>query len=203
VQTTTSHQYWIQAESITYRTPSGELLFSDLTFSIGPNRSVEICGANGTGKSTLLRLCLGMIPVASGSLARGLRKEEIEFLPQMQNTGIHLPMTLGDVIYRTSQISPDPAEVENLGLLRVRDLSKAWNSSSGGERQKALLTRALLSPAKLLILDEPLNHLDESTRSLLKKIILRSSGQERAFVLVSHEPIIADESGRQLIRLGA
>jgi ABC-type Mn2+/Zn2+ transport system ATPase subunit len=66
------------------------------------------------------------------------------------------------------------------------ELNAAWNSASGGERQKALLSRTLLSHGKLFILDEPFNHLDQAGRENVQQIVLTLLEKNCAIVVVSH-----------------
>lgn len=75
-------------------------------------------------------------------------------------------------------------------LLGEDSLGYFWNQCSGGERQKALITRALFKSGRLLILDEPLNHLDENARYRALQLIhryLERQSENRAVIMVVHE----------------
>jgi ABC-type Mn2+/Zn2+ transport system ATPase subunit len=190
------------AERISFGTMGGRPLVEELSFELRPAHLALVRGANGAGKSTLLRVCLGMHKLSSGKIHRSVRTADMEYLPQLQNTGVHLPFTLGDVI-RTGAVVTTDNEVEALGLLLREDLSKSWNTASGGERQKALLTRSLLSPAKVLLLDEPFNHLDGAARLRLAELISQTVAEGRTVMMVSHDEDI--EFGRMdasTIRIG-
>jgi ATPase subunit of ABC transporter with duplicated ATPase domains len=71
-------------------------------------------------------------------------------------------------------------------LLGREILSRPWNSASGGERQRALLTRIFLSGAKVLVLDEPFNHLDQATRRTVEQRLGAVLGQGTAVLMISH-----------------
>ncbi len=80
--------------------------------------------------------------------------------------------------------------VESFGLLKRKQLGLAWNTSSGGERQRTLMTRALLQDPRLLILDEPFNHMDAASQTqileTLGTFLKKQTDHPRAAVLVSH-----------------
>lgn len=174
----------IQAENLELYTPAGRALAHPLNFHIRAGEMLLIEGPNGAGKSTLLKTILGLHSRYKGRLIKTLSGQEIAYLPQLGNVQFFLPMSLRDVVHLDS--SPSDAEIENLKLLDVKQLESPWNTASGGERQKALLCRALLHPAKLIVLDEPLNHLDHSGREGAQSAIAQLLAQSKSLIVVSH-----------------
>ncbi len=181
----------LEANDLAYATPLGEVLAEEIHFRLPPGGILLITGPNGSGKSTLLRVLLKQLVPMRGIIRCSLPAPRIQIIPQMQNLEFHLPMTLLDLL----QFSvPGPLSldaVRSVGLLEETQLGVSWNTASGGERQRALLTRALLQNPQLLFLDEPLNHLDPaSQKSLLGKIseFLEESTPQKphGVVLVSH-----------------
>jgi len=146
-------------------------LTKPISFCLEAGNALHLRGPNGVGKSLLLKTILGEQNILSGELKNEFQR--IAYLPQAQNRAIHLPFSLGEV-----------AGYNDTTLLSKLD--RAWNTASGGERQRALLARCLNKTADLYILDEPFNHLDQAARKLVKEKILRLP-KEAAILLVSHE----------------
>jgi ABC-type Mn2+/Zn2+ transport system ATPase subunit len=166
-------------------------LIDDLSFNLQAGERLLIRGQNGVGKSTLLRVLLGQIKPISGTVKLMIQRERIAYLPQLQNTEFHISLTLSDVLAFSSKKAVDTDQVEKIGLLKNSDLNKAWNTASGGERQKVLLTRVFLQDVDLIILDEPMNHLDEKAKDRVKQLIAAfvSKKDQRSMIIVCHEPI--------------
>ncbi len=187
MQTKSSPDKELHLERVSFGFVREKILISDLSFSLKGGQVLALQGSNGVGKSTLLKLCLGLHPTLSGSLKNSFLPHDFEFLPQMQNITIHLPLTLEDVIRAALPRGLSKTVIQSKGLLHEGDLQKEWNCASGGERQKALLTRTFLSPKSLLVLDEPFNHLDEESLKLAQREIEGSRSAGKALLLVSHQ----------------
>lgn len=186
--------HFIQATGLTYSTPGGRCLQRGLEFGLTRGQLLLVQGDNGTGKSTLLKVLLGHWRADRGEIrvAPGTR---VEFLPQMENLEVHLPLTLGDVLWMgTGHTEED--QVEQWGLLSAESLDRSWNTASGGERKRALLTRALLANPDLLVLDEPMNHLDPDSRLAMLQSLQRFLGRGGAAILVCHRGLESGERGQ-------
>lgn len=182
---------FLRLENTSYRTPDGRPLAAGISLNIKPAEITAVVGANGAGKSTFLRLLAGLHPPSEGAVRRFIKHDEIGFLPQLHNKEFHIPLTLADVL-RLFQ-SPRPAAPDDAsawGLLHSRDLITPWNTASGGERQKTLLTGMLQSRARLLILDEPTNHLDLEGRERLAAALIRVAAAGSAVVITCHEKFL-------------
>jgi ABC-type Mn2+/Zn2+ transport system ATPase subunit len=180
----------LEAIRLTYAAPGGRVLGENLSFALDAGELLVLSGPNGSGKSTLLSLILGEFGPVSGRLLNHVPRARTAVIPQLQNIEFHLPVTLRDVLEVSRPHSLSEEAVESFGLLRREQLDLAWNTSSGGERQRTLMTRALLQDPHLLILDEPFNHLDTiSQTNILEAIaafLKKQSDHMRAAVLVSH-----------------
>lgn len=185
----------LQLENLTYGAPNGKVLGKDLQLKMRAGELLFITGANGAGKSTLLRVLVGQMPVTSGSYRWDVSSDEIAYLPQLQSTAFHIPMTLWDVLRISRQGPLQEQDVLRWGLLERSQLQLAWNTASGGEKKRTLLTRALLHDPKVLILDEPLNHLDRKSREQVSQVldVFMALDGKRSIVLVSHD--LPDFSG--------
>jgi len=178
----------ISARALSYGTPDGKPLVRGISFEVGAGDLLIVSGPNGSGKSTLLRVLLGHLKATGGELAVRTPYRKIVVLPQLQNTEFHLPMTLMDVLEVCLRRRLSVEEITRVGLLDAAQLGLSWNTASGGERKRALLTRLLLESPALLLLDEPMNHLDPESRERVRKAILSFVATPgKGAVLVSHE----------------
>lgn len=158
--------------------PDGKILKRDLHLELGPGQAMLIKGPNGCGKTTLVN-----------ALKEMLRKTslKIELLPQLMNLKSSLPLSLKDVLDISTQQLTDKM-ILDLGLLEQHHFDLAWNSASGGEKKRVLLTRALLSRPDVLILDEPFNHLDAASVKMITHALARLLKERtlQSLIVVSH-----------------
>lgn len=176
----------LSAADLAYGWGNGAPFAQGIGFDLKAGEVLVIHGPNGSGKSTLLKVLLGQHP-KKGRVELGVAREKLAILPQLQNLHFHLPVTLGDVLEISVPGVFDERKALDCGLLEKRHLSLAWNTASGGERKRTLLTRLLLQNPRLLFLDEPLNHLDQESKLLVLKAMRDFLRQgERALVWISH-----------------
>lgn len=188
----------LEVKNLSYSTPEGRMLQAGINFDLQAGQMLLITGSNGCGKSTLLKTLLGEFPAVSGKIAQKIPETRLEYIPQLENTEIHLPLTLRDVLAISQPRPLDLEEVESFGLLRREQLKGAWNTASGGERKRTLLTRALLRRPSLLVFDEPMNHLDRHSRRAMIGVMssfLKTDREARAIVMVCHQGLHDDEDG--------
>jgi zinc/manganese transport system ATP-binding protein len=186
----------LQLQDISAFTPDGRLLFEKVSFELKTGQILLIEGSNGSGKTTLVKVILGSHPYYQGHIRNDF--PDATYLPQLGNVQFFLPLTVLDIIQLQA---PDATSesVFNLGLLTDRhSLSRPWNTASGGERQKALLTRAFLNSAHMRILDEPFNHLDQAARRRLVELIKKENSSGCAVLLISHEQISEFENTNKI-----
>lgn len=169
----------ISAENLSYGA-GGRELASGLNFSLNAGEVLHVTGANGAGKSQLLRVLLGLQNKSSGTIRLAPDAFPYRYLPQTQNRTSHLPYSLGEVL--------DFSGAPNT-LIEEGRLALSWNKASGGERQRVLLSRFFSQPGNLLVLDEPFNHLDaaakEKVRALLRNTLMAQP--RSAAILISHD----------------
>jgi zinc transport system ATP-binding protein len=166
---------------------AGRDILAGVDLSVRPGEIVTVIGANGSGKSTLLRAILAILKPASGSVHRrpGL---SIGYVPQRLALDPTMPMTVErflDLPLRTSRASRTAAleRVGAAGLAR-----RSMQALSGGQFQRVLLARALLSRPDLLMLDEPTQGLDQPGAAAFYALIdevRRTTGC--AVLMVSHD----------------
>jgi len=190
-----TNQPIVEAHRLTYSTPTGRVLQKDLSFRVLPGQMLLVTGSNGCGKSTLLRTLLGESTHYWGHINVNVDGSKQVYLPQLENTEVHLPLTLLDVLRISQRGLVSREQAKAFGLLREEHLEASWNSASGGERKRTLLTRALMQNPRLLVFDEPMNHLDRNSRAAMVSVMARflKERSDRAIVMVCHQGLKPEE----------
>lgn len=202
----------ISLRGISYR-PEDKNILSDINFTVNRGDFVAITGPNGGGKTTLLRIILRLIRPTSGTLTyltpdgKITDRLDIGYLPQKNMIDSHFPITVEEVITSGLLSSTDISKEEKKSRMEQTlidvDLcshrNKTIGTLSGGQLQRALLGRAIISRPKFLVLDEPLSYLDKHFEEQLYGLISRLA-EEATVLLVSHEmSVIAGMANRHLI----
>jgi len=166
---------------------SGRAVLSGIDLTLRPGEIVTVIGPNGGGKTTLLKVVLGLIKADAGSVSArpGLR---VGYVPQRLHLDPTLPMTVRRLMTLTRR-TPERDLVEALGETGVAHLLNADATSiSGGEFQRVLIARALLAGPELLVLDEPVQGVDFNGEvALYEKIADIRRRHGCAVLLVSHD----------------
>ncbi|WP_127716763.1 ATP-binding cassette domain-containing protein [Halobacteriovorax sp. HLS] len=170
--------------SIGYNSP----LRSNLSFDILEGEMTFLQGKNGTGKSTLIKTILSEVKQLDGQINWSVTKEQVSYLPQLTNTEAHFSYTIREIleIYGVSKKYYD--------FFTADQLSQSWTKSSGGEKQKTMILTKVKENSKLLILDEPFNHLDSDSVDMIKQLLssLIKTKIVSSLLLVSHLKISID-----------
>jgi ATP-binding cassette subfamily F protein uup len=180
-----------------------KLLFSKLDLTFSPGMRLGIIGANGTGKTTLLKMFAGMIPPDSGTikLAEGLRI--VYFDQHRSQMPAHLTLrealaTNGEYVsYRGQHIHVN--SWSKRFLFSPDRLDLPISQLSGGENARILIARLMLQPADILLLDEPTNDLDIPTLEVLEESLCEFTG---AIVLITHDRYMMDKVCNVVLGLG-
>ena len=173
----------IETESVT-KYYGNKLVLQDINFHLLRGEKVAFVGKNGEGKTTFVKILLGMIDY-NGSVKNGhnmiaayYTQDQLEML-DVDNTVFDEvdKVAVGDIRTRLKNI---------LGsfLFQGDDVKKKVKVLSGGEKSRLALAKLLLSPSNFLVLDEPTNHLDMVSKDILKSALLNYSG---SVIIVSHD----------------
>jgi len=171
----------IEVEGVSYRYPEGELALKEVSFSIGENEKAVLLGANGCGKTTLLRILNGLIfpqggacryrsePVTERRLkdrswSRRFRREVV-LLFQHPEAMLFNPTVYDEIAYGLRQLGTERDIDESVRRWAVRlgveaHLKRPPFQLSGGEKQKVCLAALLALEPRVLLLDEPTANLD-------------------------------------------
>ena len=203
----------------TYRDARREIVvLNDLALSVSAGEWLAIVGASGAGKSTLLNLLGGLdtpsageVSVAGESLS-GMsdnersqwRNQRLGFVFQMHHLlleftaleSVAMPARIGGAP-RLEAESKAKALLEQLGL--AERLLHRPAALSGGERQRVAIARALVNEPACVLMDEPTGNLDPDTAEQVLAAMSALRDRDTAFVVVTHDPAIAQRMDRQLI----
>lgn len=181
----------------------GVEVLKGVSFSLLKGESLTIFGPNGSGKSTLIKIILGFIKPDEGSvkfegreilkLKSRERARILSYVPQRPN--LTFPLTvfnyvlLGRTPYingfvRKSDYDKVLYWMDRVGILHLKD--RDFLSLSEGEKQLALLSRVLSQETPIILLDEPLSHLDLRFRTRILKILLEVKGEGKSMISVFH-----------------
>lgn len=175
---------------------TGKPLFSHLSLSIRRGETVALVGANGTGKTSLLKLIMGETTPTSGHIVWGSRVQPGYF--SQEHTEFNGRTTvLAEIMDTFSYGEEEARSVLGRFLFRGDEVDKTIGALSGGEQARLALLKLFLQGPNFLILDEPTNHLDIPTREILEKALLDFGG---TYLVVSHDRYFLDTiAGRTLV----
>lgn len=184
----------------------------NVSLSINEGDFVAITGPNGGGKTTLLRLILRLIKPTTGKViyrsgGQEVDSLEIGYLPQKNQIDSRFPITVKEVIELglMSQKGLSKQErrdrvAQTIALMGLEEhATRLIGELSGGQLQRTLLGRAIVSRPRILVLDEPLSYVDKTFEGQLYEIIAQLA-QHTTIILVSHEMTrIATMANRHII----
>ena len=191
----------VELENVSFSFNGADVL-SDVNLSIQPGDFLAVLGPNGGGKTTLLKLMLGLIAPQKGEVrlfgappAQGL--ERVGYMPQHSEGAVEFPITVLEVAlmgllgrrslgwrHGKQDVARARRALERVG---VADLAgRRISSLSGGQRQRVFIARALVTEPALLLLDEPTASVDPDGRGKLYEV-LKELNRDITIVVVSHD----------------
>jgi zinc transport system ATP-binding protein len=177
-------------------------ILKDISFTVESGEYIGIIGPNGGGKTTLLKLIMGFLSATSGTLTlSGLSpqqaRSEIGYVPQAMRFDRQFPISVFELvlsgrlsrlpwygIYSNEDYEIASETIEQLGLTKFQHA--AFGTLSGGQAQRALIARALVSQPKLLLLDEPTANVDAQAESEIYGLLKELRGK-MTILMVTHD----------------
>ena len=202
----------IKLEKVTFSYGKKEFL-KNITLPIYEDDFLGIIGPNGGGKTTLLKLILGLLEPKKGKISVFGRppkeaRKDIGYLSQFKNIDFDFPVTaheivllsrVGDkLIKKYSKIDKEAVKksMKELGIWSLRD--KKLNELSGGEKQRVFVARALANEPRVLVLDEPMSNLDIHIQEEFYRI-LKELNKKIAIVIVDHDLEMVSKYAKEVV----
>lgn len=186
-------------------------VLDDINFDVRRGDFIAITGPNGGGKTTLLRILLRLLKPTAGTVTylhegQPVKHLPIGYLPQKNMIDSHFPIDVDEVITSGligTKLSAEEKRERVEEVTRLMGLTeharKSIGTLSGGQLQRALLGRAIISRPEVLVLDEPLSYVDKRFEHYIYDLVAKLS-ETTTLLLVSHEmSTISGMANRHLI----
>lgn len=179
-----------------------ELVLEDINLEVNERDFLVLIGPNGGGKSTLVKLILGMYEPLRGSIKilnqpQGKQRTSIAYVPQNTNINVDFPIQAIEVVmmghrsnktalfgYKKEEKAHALHVLEQVGM--KEEAHKKIGSLSGGQRQRVMIARALCSNPKILMLDEPTSSIDADGQKQIYQL-LQELSKKVTIVVISHD----------------
>ncbi|MDR3182111.1 MAG: ABC transporter ATP-binding protein [Planctomycetaceae bacterium] len=189
----------VQFEAVSF-SYGGPVVVEDASFEIEQGGFVSIVGPNGGGKTTLVKLMLGLLQAQSGTIqvfgkSPAVCGSRLGYTPQFLTVDFSFPLSVLDVVLmgriRRRQLwytKADTAAARSaLETMQLTDcVHEPFRNLSGGQRQRVLIARAVCGEPDILVLDEPTNNIDSQSEEILYDI-LTELNRRMTIVMVSHD----------------
>lgn len=180
-------------------------VLEDVNLCVQPGDFLAVLGPNGGGKSTLLKILLGLLKPDSGNvsvldLEPGRAGGRIGYMPQYTHVSGAFPITVLDTVLmglvrsglggvaglrpKRDDVKRAETALERVGMMAVRD--RKTSGLSGGQKQRVFIARALVANPELLLLDEPTASVDQHHRGTLFTL-LKELNRDMTIIMVSHD----------------
>lgn len=180
----------LEVQNLSFAYPDSPVLYEKLSFSLTRGEKFLIVGENGVGKSTLLKLIVGELTPAEGSVLLGQNTtiayyaQELEILDERR--------TILENVQSYDFTDTELRSALSNFLFYGDDVYKKVSVLSPGEKARVALCKILLQRTNLIILDEPTNHFDPETQKLIGENLKDYTG---TIIMVSHNPAFVEQVG--------
>jgi len=191
----------LKIENLSYNYDK-QIALQNINLSINPKDFLAVIGPNGGGKSTLLKLILGINKIQSGTITieekeSTLCLDKIGYVPQNTNVNTDFPIKVFEVVlmghtnHKKSLFGYSKDEIQRAHeVLKKVGIEKFANnkigSLSGGQRQRVMIARALFANPKILLFDEPTSSIDAKGQKKIYEL-LKELNKEITVIVVSHD----------------
>jgi len=180
----------IDIENLSYQTPDGKEIFSDITWRLGPGERFGVVGANGTGKTTLIKLITGELKPTQGRVKLGktvkiaVLSQDVTELEQFHGERIFNLIAREKTSFSVGKKELGPGQMLEMLGFDSAQLQTPIEDLSGGQRRRLQLLRLLFGEPNVLILDEPTNDLDTDMLAAIEDLLDTWAG---TLIVISHD----------------
>ena len=182
---------------------NAQVIVSDVSFSVSLGEFTLLVGANGCGKSTIIRGLFGLVHLYKGSIDWKIPTSEIGYIPQESNIDHDIPATALDVVCTSKPFSWSKTRKEGLDILDLvgmRDFASfRFGSLSGGQKRRTLLAKALFGKPRLLVLDEPTVNTDLETEKNIETLLMDLSSKKEVGILATTHSATWAQSAKRFV----
>lgn len=165
----------------------GRVLFRGISLTLAPGGSAQLTGPNGVGKSSLLRLCAGLLPPFAGTVERA---GGVALADERLALDMELPLAKALDFWARIDRAEGGAVSAALGAMALAPLADVpVRMLSTGQRKRAMLARVIASGAGVWLLDEPGNGLDAASLALMGQAVAAHLAGGGIVVAASHQPL--------------
>ena len=187
----------LNIKELSYSYQNSFKVLENINLTIKDDDFLAIIGPSGGGKSTLLKLILGLLKPQSGQISKNIKNELIGYVPQNTNLNIDFPITALEVVlmghigsvkklfgYTKEDTACAMSSLEKVGMKDFAN--RKIGDLSGGQRQRVFIARALCSNPKVMLLDEPTASIDVKGQNEIYEL-LKELNKSICIVVVSHD----------------
>lgn len=180
----------LKVENLSFHYPNQPPLYHDLSFHVNGKERFLVVGENGVGKSTLLKLIMGILSPDKGNICFHPKTDVAYYAQELEQ--LDLEKTILENAWTDGYTVKQLRSVLSNFLFYADDIQKKVQVLSPGEKARIALCKVLLQRANFLVLDEPTNHLDPDTQSIIGKNFQLFEG---TIMVVSHNPWFVEQIG--------
>jgi ATP-binding cassette subfamily F protein 3 len=184
------------------------VLFEGLSLSVNRGDRIGVIGANGVGKTTLVRCLLGELSPDTGTARLGSRLSTGHYRQRQDDLDLSLPVwrylrsVIASLEGRAEASEQQARDLAGAFLFSGQEQDKALGDLSGGERSRAVLAGLVAGGHNLLVLDEPTNHLDIPSAERLERALSVDGGFDGTLLLVTHDRALLEATCNRLLVFG-
>ena len=180
----------LEVQNLTFHYENKPALYDKLSFSLTRGEKFLICGENGIGKSTLLKLIIGQLTPEDGSVIIGQNTTIAYYAQEFEILNEH--ESIMDNVRSYDFTDTETRSMLSNFLFHDEDVFKQVSVLSPGEKARVALCKILMKKANLIILDEPTNHFDPETQKIIGENFKDYTG---TLIMVSHNPSFVEQVG--------